>query len=112
MYKDNLSSINQIIDDINQETGNKIEISKEPSQSHAKFLTMDDNSSIITSFNLFAFAGNGLADDEITDELGVVINSKVATKVILESFPKPIQLPKPVKKPKSNKRRNVKKNKS
>ncbi|HEC39119.1 hypothetical protein LCGC14_0874260 [marine sediment metagenome] len=70
---------------------------------------MDENLSLITSFNLFAFAGNGLADDEITDELGVVISSQAATKVIIDSFPNPIQLPEPEKKSQSNKRRYTKK---
>ena len=51
---------------------------------------MDSSLLLITSFNLFAFAGNGLADDEITDELGVVISSPdIAKRILLEeSFKK------------------------
>ena len=50
---------------------------------------MDTDLSLITSYNLLAFAGNGLADDEITDELGVIISSIDETKKILENFPDP-----------------------
>ena len=39
----------------------KIEISDDPSGSHAKFLSMDSSLLLITSFNLFAFAGTGPA---------------------------------------------------
>lgn len=71
---------------------------------------MDDNLSLITNFKLFAFAGNGLADDEITDELGVVLNSQNATKEIIKSFPEPNALPKPEKK--SPKKRSSRKRKN
>ncbi len=96
--RDDLSIIQKVIEDIHQETGSKIEMSDKPSHSHAKFLTMDDTLSLITSFNLFAFAGNRLADDEITDELGVVISSPNATKEIIKTFPEPSAIPKPNKK--------------
>ncbi len=43
-------------------------------------------------------AGNGLADDEITDELGVVISSQNAAREIIGSFPDPQTIPKPPKK--------------
>lgn len=58
---------------------------------------MDNNLTVITSFNLLAFAGNGLADDEITDELGVVISSINETEEIIKSFPEPKPIPKTIK---------------
>ncbi|GAI66489.1 unnamed protein product, partial [marine sediment metagenome] len=61
ILRDDLLNVQKIIDNIVLETANKIEISKEPAQSHAKFLIMDKNLLLITSFNLLAFAGNGLA---------------------------------------------------
>lgn len=84
----------KIIDELRQETSNKIEILDKPSHSHAKFLTMDDNLLLITSFNLFAFAGNGLADDDITDELGIIISSRKQAIKIINTFPEPQPLPK------------------
>ena len=97
--KDELSSIRKVINDIKLETSNRIEISDFPSNSHAKFLTMDNDLTVITSFNLLAFAGNGLADDEITDELGVVISSINETEEIIKSFPEPKPIPKTKKNP-------------
>ncbi len=79
-----LTNIRSIISDIRTQTNNKIKISNDPSGSHAKFLSMDTSLLLITSFNLLAFAGNGLADDEITDELGVVIYSPDIAKKIKE----------------------------
>ncbi len=84
-----LFNIQKTIEKLKLETGNKIEISKEPSKSHAKFLTLDRDLLLITSFNLLAFAGNGLSNEDITDELGVVLSSQKATMKINKSFPKP-----------------------
>ncbi|MHA1147754.1 MAG: hypothetical protein ACTSR8_05875 [Promethearchaeota archaeon] len=92
--KDELINIQKIINNIKLETSNRIEISDLPSNSHSKFLTMDNDLTVITSFNLLAFAGNGLADDEITDELGVVISSLNQTREIIKSFPEPKSIPK------------------
>ena len=89
ILRDDLLYVQKIIDNIVLETANKIEISKEPAQSHAKFLTMDKNLLLITSFNLLAFAGNGLADDDITDELGVVLSSQRIANEVIPSFSKP-----------------------
>ena len=50
---------------------------------------MDNDLTVITSFNLLVFAGNGLADDEITDELGVTISNSNEVGEIVSSFPKP-----------------------
>ena len=50
---------------------------------------MDKNLLLITSFNLLAFVGNGLADDDITDELGVVLSSQRITNEVIPSFSKP-----------------------
>ncbi len=87
--KEDLINIQRVINDIKLETSNHIEISDLPSNSHAKFLTMDNDLTVITSFNLLAFAGNGLADDEITDELGVTISNSNEIGEIIRSFPKP-----------------------
>jgi len=87
--KDDLINIQKVINDIKLETSNRIEIADLPSNSHAKFLIMDTDLTVITSFNLLAFAGNGLADDEITDELGVVISNIDETKEIINTFPDP-----------------------
>ncbi len=84
-----LFNIQKTIENLILETGNKIEISREPSKSHAKFLTLDRDLLLITSFNLLAFAGNGLSNEDITDELGVVLSSQKATMKINKSFPKP-----------------------
>jgi len=84
-----LINIQKVINDIKLETSNRIEISDLPSNSHAKFLTMDNDLTVITSFNLLAFAGNGLADEEITDELGVTISNSNEIGEIIGSFPKP-----------------------
>ena len=40
---------------------------------------MDNHLLLITSYNLLAFSGNGLSDEEITDELGIVISGKKIT---------------------------------
>jgi len=79
---DLLTKTRSLIADIRTQTDNKLTISNDPSGSHAKFLSKDSSLLLITSFNLFAFAGNGLADDEITDELGVVISSPDIAKKI------------------------------
>jgi phosphatidylserine/phosphatidylglycerophosphate/cardiolipin synthase-like enzyme len=55
---------------------NKIKINNTPSFSHAKYLILDNQLTMITSYNLLAFSGNGLSEDEITDELGIVISGK------------------------------------
>lgn len=82
---DLLTNTRSLIKDIRAQTNNKIKISNDPSGSHAKFLSMDSSLLLITSFNLFAFAGTSLADDEITDELGVVISCPdIAKKILLE----------------------------
>ncbi|MFX1570412.1 MAG: hypothetical protein ACFFCV_18780 [Promethearchaeota archaeon] len=79
---DLLTNTRSTIIDIRTQTHNKIKISDNPSGSHAKYLSMDSSLLLVTSFNLFAFAGTGLADDEITDELGVVISSpNIAQKI-------------------------------
>lgn len=92
LRNDKLRKYKELIDEIRSETNQKIEIAEFPSQSHAKFLAMDNHLTVITSYNLLAFSGDGLADDEITDELGVVITSLEAARHINESFPKPIEL--------------------
>lgn len=50
---------------------------------------MDRNLLLITSFNHLVFAGNGLSNEDITDELGVVLSSQNATVEINKLFPKP-----------------------
>lgn len=86
---DDLLKIQGIIENVNLETGNRIEMLNEPAQSHAKFLVMDKNLLLITSFNLLAFAGNGLANDEITDELGVVLSGQNNANEIIKTFQNP-----------------------
>ncbi|MHA2494503.1 MAG: phospholipase D-like domain-containing protein, partial [Candidatus Hodarchaeales archaeon] len=81
-----ITEYQQLVEEIRAITDNKIEIADTPSHSHAKFLTMDDHFAIVTSYNLLAFSGNGLANDEITAELGVVISSHRANKQIIESY--------------------------
>jgi len=100
-----LFTIQKTIDNMLLETGNMIEISKHPSQSHAKFLTMDRNLLLITSFNLLAFAGNGLSNEDITDELGVVLSSQNWTLEVNKTFPNSKSLDKPVRKNLSKKSR-------
>lgn len=64
---------------LNNQTNNRLKISMNPSHSHAKYLIMDNHLLLITSYNLLAFSGNGLSDEEITDELGIVISGKKIT---------------------------------
>lgn len=64
---------------LNNQTSNRLKISMKPSHSHAKYLIMDNHLLLITSYNLLAFSGNGLSDEEITDELGIVISGKKIT---------------------------------
>lgn len=73
---------NQLIGEFESLVGAALQISRLPSHSHAKYLTMDEQLCLVTSYNLLAFAGNGLADDDITDELGVIISSKRLAKNI------------------------------
>lgn len=107
--KDVLSPYRNTLAYLHSETEQKIEISNLPSHSHAKFLTVDDHLSVVTSYNLFAFAGDGLADDEITEELGVVLTSQEATKNISSTFPPPRKLPKLSKKSVKTKKHRKKK---
>jgi phosphatidylserine/phosphatidylglycerophosphate/cardiolipin synthase-like enzyme len=69
---------------LNEQTNNMLSIPQSPCHSHSKYLIMDESLSLITSYNLLAFSGNGLADDDITKELGVVITSRKITKNILD----------------------------
>ena len=50
---------------------------------------MDRNLLLITSFNLLAFAGNGLSNEDITDELGVVLSSQKSKEQVSKNFSKP-----------------------
>lgn len=61
---------------LNHQTKNRLDISMNPSHSHAKYLIMDNHLLLITSYNLLAFSGNGLSDEDITDELGIVLSAK------------------------------------
>ncbi|MFX0172515.1 MAG: phospholipase D-like domain-containing protein, partial [Candidatus Hodarchaeota archaeon] len=100
-----LSEFKSNIEFLHAETKNKIEISDFPSHSHAKFLTIDTHFLVVTSYNLFAFAGNGLIDDEITEELGIVLTSPREIENITKTFPVPKKLEKPPKKSSKKKRR-------
>jgi hypothetical protein len=51
-------------------------------------MIFDQSMSLITSFNLLAFSGNGLSNEEVTKELGVVISSQKCTKQIIEILEK------------------------
>jgi len=82
---DDLLGYESTIKDLKSSTMNRISIQEIPSHSHAKYLTMDYDLIVVTSFNLLAFSGNGLDDADITDELGIVISGKGVIKGIFDN---------------------------
>lgn len=74
-----MHEIKSTIESLERDLENKIEIKKEPSGIHAKILTYDSSSVLLTSYNLLAFGGTKKRDSTISGELGVIINSKTET---------------------------------
>jgi len=64
----------------------QISISKIPSHSHVKCMLVDNHLTLVSSYNLLAFAGNGLSEEEVTNEWGIVISSKRITNKIAPFF--------------------------
>lgn len=83
-YNVSLAGINHI--KANIKDSSKLNLAKKPSHTHVKTMLYDSYLSLISSYNLLAFAGNGLTEDEITDELGIVVNSKLINQEISKYF--------------------------